>query len=74
MRPPKVTDAMRAEVRATVIARRAIPSNRDLAQKWGCCKGLIDTLSAQVSMDLALDDAPRGTTGVNLTSSHNVRG
>lgn len=64
MRPTKITAAMRKEVRAAVIARQAIPSNKQIAAKWGCCKALVDALSAQVAIEL------RSTNGVNQTSSH----
>jgi hypothetical protein len=57
---------MRKEIRNTVIARQAIPSNKQIAAKWGCCKGLIDALTAQVAIEL------RTTSGVNTTSSNIV--
>lgn len=68
MRPTKITDAMRKEIRATVIARQAIPSNKQIAAKWGCCKAVVDALTAQVAIEL------RATNGVNTTSSNVVPG
>jgi hypothetical protein len=66
MRPSKVTDAMRAEVRAAVTARLAIPSNKQIAAKHGCCKAIVDRLSTQVASQL------RAMNGVNTTSSNIV--
>lgn len=57
---------MRREVRDAVIARHAIPSNKQIAAKWGCCKALVDALTAQVAIEL------RTTSGVNTTSSNVV--
>ena len=66
MRPSKVTDAMRAEVRAIVITRLTTPSNKQIAAKWGCCKALVDALTAQVAIEL------RTTSAVSTTSSNIV--
>jgi Spy/CpxP family protein refolding chaperone len=56
MRPHKLTDTQRAEIRAIVQARRLHPTNKQLAEKYGCCKQLIDQISAK--------------DGVNVTPSY----
>lgn len=46
MRPRKLTEAQKAEIRAIVTARRALPTNKQLAEKYGVCKQLIDQVTA----------------------------
>jgi hypothetical protein len=78
MRPTKITAAMRREIRDTVIARHAIPSNKQIAAKWGCCKAIVDALTAQIAAELRVQetvkltssDVPCGTNGVTITQSY----
>ncbi len=63
----KLTKAAKAEIRAIIVARNAIPTNQQLADSHGVCRRVIDNISMQVARDV-----PCGTP--NATSLHDVRG